>query len=129
MGKATMDPLRARSAVGANASGQCSVPPLAEGDRYVSAAAGAGHTLLVLESGDAVAVGHKGAGRCEVPKKSGGDKYVKAAAGTAHSVLIKDNGEAVLFGKNDFGQAKAPELEPGWKSDIALHVTYGRSPG
>ena len=41
----------------------------------------------------------------------------------------KDNGEAVLFGKNDFGQAKAPELEPGWKSDIALHVTYGRSPG
>ena len=51
-------------AFGRNDNGQCRVPELPRGVRYVGACAGWSHTVLLRSDGQAVAFGYEGDGRC-----------------------------------------------------------------
>ena len=44
------------------------MPELPEGVRFVAAAAGGNHTILVRSDGHAVATGANDAGQCQVPR-------------------------------------------------------------
>ena len=63
-------------AFGLNHEGQCTVPELPCGTRYVAASAGVFHSLLVRDDGVAVAFGCNGNGRCDVPDLPPGVRYV-----------------------------------------------------
>ena len=52
-------------AFGENDDGQCDVPALPAGRRYMAAAAGKAHTLLVRDDGAAVAFGFNDSGQCD----------------------------------------------------------------
>ena len=62
-------------AFGHNWHNRCEVPELPPGTRYVAAAAGGAHSVLIRDDGEAVAVGRNWAsppwrGRCEAPPAS-----------------------------------------------------------
>ena len=77
------------------------------------AAAGFAHTVLLKNTGEAVAFGDQEDGLCAVPALAAGERYVSCAAGYAHTVLLKNTGEAVAFGNQDYGQCAVPALVAG----------------
>ena len=97
---------------GHNGAGECAVPLLPEGTRYVDCAAGGSHTLLVRSDGAAVAFGHNGAQQCDLPAVVEA-RYVACAAAWTHSVLLRDDGQAVAVGGNGRGQCVVPPLGEG----------------
>ena len=54
-------------AFGLDDHGQCSVPPLPSGVRYVNAAVGGLHTVLLNDNGRAVCFGYNADGQCDAP--------------------------------------------------------------
>ena len=76
-------------AFGQQASGQCEVPELPEGRRYVAASAGIQHTLLLRDDGQVVAFGGQKEGQCAVPELPEGLRYVQVAAGYNFSIVIR----------------------------------------
>lgn len=94
-------------------AGECDVPELPDGMRYVDVAAGGNHSVLVRSDGAALAFGHNGAGQCELPDLPEGCRYVACAAGWTHTVLLCDDGEALAVGGNGRGQCDVPPLPKG----------------
>jgi len=92
-----------------NGSGQCDIPPLPEGRRYIAAAAGSNHTVLVRDDGEAFCFGQNGNGQCNVPPRPEGGRYVAANAGMVHTILWTEFGDIVAFGGNDDGRCSVPE--------------------
>ena len=77
------------------------------------AAAGHFHTVLLKNTGEAVAFGASSNGQCAVPALAAGERYVSCAAGGHHTVLLKNTGEAVAFGGQDDGRCDVPALAAG----------------
>lgn len=117
-------------AFGRNDAGQCIVPRLprrsfvlqnqnsvaAEDSRryrFVLAAAGGAHTVLLCDDGTAVAFGDNSYGNCDVPELPAGLYYVGAAAGGCHTVLLRSDGVCLAFGANSAGQCSVPTPRPG----------------
>merc|ERR1712118_212257 len=63
-------------AFGDNTHGQCNVPTLPHGARYISVAAGSCHTVLLRSDGDVVAFGDNCYGLCNVPALPPGTHYM-----------------------------------------------------
>ena len=63
-------------ACGHNDHGQCNVPPLLAGQRYVQVAAGSDRTILRRSDGTALACGFDGDGQCDLPPLIEGLTYV-----------------------------------------------------
>ena len=83
-------------AIGDDSEGQCSVPALPPGRKYIAVAAGAFHTVLLRDDGTAVAVGRTDGGICDIPDPPEGRKYVAVAAGFDHTVLMLDDGSVAI---------------------------------
>jgi alpha-tubulin suppressor-like RCC1 family protein len=54
-------------AIGKNEFGQCDIPSLAQGLKYIQFSAGIHHTVLLQNDGRAVAIGKNTDGRCDIP--------------------------------------------------------------
>ena len=89
------------------------------------AAAGIGHTVLVLEDGTVRLFGNNSDGQTDTPelrsvlsrlagkpikKRLVSLKVVQASAGGSHTVLVLQDGTVRAFGKNDYGRTDVPEL-------------------
>ena len=105
---------------GCNFWGQCNIPVLGEGLRYLQVAAGFDYTVLLCSDGRVVAIGHNLAKQCEVhmigesadvtykAKESHvinwsppGVTYVQISAGYGHTVLLRSDGAVVACGWNN----------------------------
>ena len=75
--------------------------------RYVGAAAGGYHTVLLRSDGSAVGVGRDDFGQAACPPGA----FAAAAAGAFHTVLLRADGSAVAFGHNEYGQAQVARHE------------------
>ena len=75
---------------------------------YAMATAGAGHSLLLRDDGQAVAFGANERQQCNILAPPAGVRYVACAAGAGHSVLLQDDGQAVAFGSNLHQQRNIP---------------------
>ena len=107
-------------AFGSSQFGQCSVPELPAGVRYVGCGAGCEHTVLLTSDGRAVVFGRLSTTslawegtRPAVPELPEGVRYVACAAGSFHTVLLRSDGRAVAFGGHRYGQCSVPELPEG----------------
>merc|ERR1712232_1240087 len=89
--------------------GQCTIPRSLPWIRYVAAAAGKAHTVLLQSDGQAVANGLNDRGQCEIPVLPPGLRYVRAAAGSTHTVLLRSDHRAAACGGNDEGQCSLPD--------------------
>ena len=96
-------------AVGERHAGQCTVPALADGERYVHASAGDGHTVCITSWGRAVAFGGYGRygavvyGQCTVPALADGERYASVGwlerghrAWVATCLVARRSGQAEL---------------------------------
>ena len=92
------------AAWGANESGECNVPTPNGG--FVSAAAGARHSLGLRGDGSAVGWGENGYGECSPPAPNSG--FVAIAAGEKFSLGLKTDGSVVGWGLNHLGQYTVP---------------------
>lgn len=106
--------------------GQCNVPELPPGRRYVGAAAGQRHTLLLKDNGEVIAFGCNKYGQCEVPPLPQGLNYADLAAGDQHSVLVREDGQAFSFGYDGDGRCSVPELPQGVRYGKLLVSIEGR---
>ncbi|CAK0885981.1 unnamed protein product [Prorocentrum cordatum] len=86
------------AACGSNRSGQCDIPPLAEGQTYTQVAAGGYHTALLTSIGTVTACGANDSGRCDIPPLAAGQTYTQVDAGACHTVLLTSDGTAVACG-------------------------------
>merc|ERR1719379_1484417 len=79
--------------------------------KFVGAAAGARHTVLLREDGAAVAFRYNEEGQCDIPvlqdKK---EKFIAAACGRSHTILVTNEGDAYSCGKDSYGQSNIPDL-------------------
>ena len=75
--------------------------------------AGHGHTVLLVNDGEAVAFGISYSGRCNIPPLPAGMTYTKVSAGAQHTVLLRSDGHTLACGSNDEGQCDIPPLEGG----------------
>lgn len=98
---------------GANNSGQCDVPALPVGVRYVQVAAGSEHSIGLRSDGSIVAWGYCGAGQCAAPALPPGVVYVEVAAENDFSLARRSDGWIVAFGSNEYGQCRPPDPPPG----------------
>jgi hypothetical protein len=64
-------------------------------------AAGAAHTLGLMDNGRVVAVGRNDYGQCDVDSWT---DIVQVAGGVGHTVGLKSDGTVVAVGRNDYGQ-------------------------
>jgi alpha-tubulin suppressor-like RCC1 family protein len=85
------------------------LPKLPDGSRYVAAAAGQAHTVLLRSDGAASACGRDGK-MSDLSQYDCGAKYVAVAAGDAHTVLLRDDGQVIIAGVDSSGQCGKPEV-------------------
>lgn len=78
--------------------------------RYIAAAAGNAHTVLLRSDGLCAVFGSNKQSQCGVPELPGSLYYVSIAAGLYHSVLIRSDGAALAFGSNHMGKCDVPVL-------------------
>ena len=83
-------------ACGANAYGQCNIPELPEGMRYIDCSAGLHHTVLLRCDGHAVAFGLRQSGQCRIPMLTDDLKYTQVSAGHHHTGLLRSDGRIVF---------------------------------
>merc|ERR1719498_1410388 len=95
--------------LGKNDCGQANVPPLPPGRHFTHVAAGADHTVYLMDDGHAIAAGSNMFGETTLPQLPEFRKYVAVACGERHTVLLQDDGRAVAFGRNMFGETTLPE--------------------
>ena len=91
-------------ACGDDGAGQCDIPALNGGLKYIQAAAGYYHTVLLRSNGTAIAWGLNDNGCCNIPALDGDATYTQVAAGNLHTVLLRSDGTVVACGVNDPGQ-------------------------
>jgi hypothetical protein len=101
------------AAWGRNYWGQCTVPALPLGLRYVEVAAGGEHTIARRSEGSVLAWGKNQYGQCDVPALPPGVAFVEVAAGKDHSVARRSDGTVVAWGWNAGGQCDVPPLPAG----------------
>lgn len=119
-------------AFGSNTKGQCDIPALRRGTRYVQVAANWDHSVLLRSDGHAVACGDNSHGQCDVPPPEKGLRYVWVCAGRMHTVLLCNDGSAVACGDNSFRQCAIPRPEDGLayvQASAADHTVLLRSDG
>lgn len=92
---------------GDDSSGQSTVPSLGNKRGY-TVAAGAKHSLALLEDGTVRAWGDNSAGQCDVPASLGVVRAI--AAGGGHSLAIRLDDTVVGWGENSSGQLTVPEF-------------------
>jgi alpha-tubulin suppressor-like RCC1 family protein len=102
-------------AFGDNAYGQCNVPSLPRGVRYLRAVGSGHHAMALRTDGQVVAWGENGFGQCNVPALPVGMTYVDLAAAHAHSVVLRSDGQAFAFGDNTGGMCTIPPLPAGMR--------------
>ena len=73
-----------------------------EGERYIRAAVGDLHTLLLTDSGRIDSFGSNWRWQCQVPQLSGGARYVEVAAAKDFSVALCSDQTAVTWGGIDY---------------------------
>lgn len=100
---------------GNDAQGRIRLPPKPFCSRFVQAAAGYEHTVVLAADGSAIAFGDRSHGKCELPV----GRYVQVAAGWHHSLLLSFDGKVTAVGKNDCGQCDVPELPSGKRYTLA----------
>lgn len=104
-------------------NGHLDVPELtaaewAAGVRYVAAAAGSCHSVLLRSDGRAVAFGDnekrmfQDSGACDVPELEPGAAYVAVGAGISGTVLLRSDGRAVACGEDMWGELELRSEEP-----------------
>ncbi|MBX3464331.1 MAG: hypothetical protein KF830_14260 [Planctomycetes bacterium] len=101
------------AAWGDNTHGQCNVPALPVGAKYLSLAAGNHHAVAVRSDGMVVAWGMNAHGQVNVPPLPSGAVYVLATAGRDHCAAYRSDGAFVAWGAPDHGLADVPVLPPG----------------
>lgn len=69
-------------------------------------AAGAYHSLVVLDNGHVIGWGNNELGQLNIPTQA--VNVVAVSAGYAHSVALKNDGTVVAWGQNDSGQTNVP---------------------
>jgi hypothetical protein len=90
------------AAWGANAYGQCNVPP---GSDFVAIAGGAHHSLGLRSDGSLAAWGFNNSGQLNVPP---GNDFVAIAGGYSHSLALRSDGSLAARGYNGNGQCNVP---------------------
>ena len=97
------------------------VPTLPPRTRYVAAAAGAYHSVLLRDDGEAVAFGRNTHGEGTVPERPVGTRYIAAAAGDSSTVLLRDDGEAVFLSDMRPGEVRLAQPAVGARFvDVAV---------
>jgi alpha-tubulin suppressor-like RCC1 family protein len=99
----TAAPLKPVVAWGENDQGQTTVPTLSSAQ---SIAAGASHSLALLDEGTVLAWGGNGSGQATVP--AGLTAVTAVAAGSNHNLALKVDGTVVAWGDDSYGQATVP---------------------
>jgi hypothetical protein len=90
--------------LGANGSGQSTVPPGLNG--VVAVATGAYHSLALKSNGTVVAWGDNSRGQTNVPPGLSG--VMAISAGDYHNLALQSNGMVVAWGDNSSGQCNIP---------------------
>ena len=86
-------------ACGQNICGQCDIPELENGRRYVQVDAGVCHTLLLRDDGTVAACGDNAWGQCDPPKHGlDFECWVQVSAGYGCSLLLDSNGRVIYRG-------------------------------
>jgi hypothetical protein len=112
---------------GENSSGQCNVPALPQGLRYVEVAAGGEHSVARLSDGSVVAWGDDSWGQCRVPALPRGLAFVEVAAGGTHSAARRSDGAVVAWGRSYYGEHyNVPDLPSEF---VCVGLTAGSSHG
>ena len=99
----TAAPLKPVVAWGESDQGQTTVPTLSSAQ---SIAAGASHSLALLDEGTVLAWGGNGSGQATVP--AGLTAVTAVAAGSNHNLALKVDGTVVAWGDDSYGQATVP---------------------
>lgn len=107
--------------LGGNEYGQCTVPPLPQGRRYVNVAAGYRHSVLLRDDGAVVAFGDDADGQCSLPELPAGLRYVSVKAGACWTRLRRDDGEEIFAGR------KEPSRLPGEAADALAKAKRPKS--
>ncbi len=97
---------------GDNTHGQCTVPPLQLGAKFVQLACGTNHTLAIQSNGELAAWGGNDYGQIRVPKPPPGAFFARVSA-SDHNLALLNDGRLMSWGRNDFGQCDAPVLPRG----------------
>ena len=111
-------------AIGDDEFGQCAVPELPEGVKYISAAAGYLHSVLLRDDGAAVAFGSGEKGQCGVPD----GWYSQVAAGDFHTVLCTTDDRDPLGPGREwiaFGTTHGLEVQTALLVSIAQKLNRG----
>jgi alpha-tubulin suppressor-like RCC1 family protein len=101
-------------AFGRKDEGQCNVPALPSGVRYVEVDAGNHFFSIARRSdGQVVAWGDNTSGQCNVPALPPGVFYAQVDSGDRHALARRSDGAIVAWGDNSYGQCSVPVLSPG----------------
>ena len=91
-------------AFGLNDYGQCNIPPLEEGRRYVQVSAGWYHSVLLRDDGTLASCGDNEWGACVMPTESPffagsyyANAYAQISAGTRCSLLLRGDGHCEVM--------------------------------
>jgi len=124
-------------AFGWNNNGQCNVPPLPPGVRFVEVAAGTWHSLALCSDGNIVGWGANGCGQASAPPLPPGTYYVEVTTSTyatgsnGHVAAARRSDGAIVEWGNCFAAAPAPvpPLAPGLsyvEVDMGAGMTIAR---
>lgn len=95
-------------AAGENLEGQCAVPPLPIGVRYVAVGAGRKHSLAARSDGVIVGWGLSTIGQVATQVLPAGVTCVRVTGGDEHSLACWSDGSALAWGGNLQGQCDIP---------------------
>jgi alpha-tubulin suppressor-like RCC1 family protein len=112
-------------AFGLNHFGQCDVPPLPPGLRYVRGGAGGLTSLALRSDGSIVGFGTNAFGGLNVPPLPAGLRYVDLAVTHGHAAVLRSDGQVFAFGDNSAGQCVIPALPQGARYEkVAVHDNH-----
>jgi hypothetical protein len=96
-------PVKPVVAWGSNSNGQTTTPSLSG---VAAVAAGASHSIALLDAGTVVAWGLNTSGQTTVPSTATG--VTEVTAGAEHNLVRKSDGTLIAWGNNTYGQCTIP---------------------
>ena len=107
---------------GSDSRKQTTIPDAVKDRKFIDIAAGANHTVGLLDDMSVVCWGDNKAGQCAIPEDLG--PCMMVAAGADHTVALQINGKVVCWGANQSGQSAVPD---GMPSSVAISASANRT--